>query len=61
MEKSKRFIKMFVELGNQWRIDGALHIDGALEALLEENVCSLSMVGKININEVRYTIFKVIY
>ena len=53
MEKSKRFITMFVELGNQWRIDGALHIDGALEALLEENVCSLSMVGKININEVR--------
>ena len=41
MEKSKRFTKMFVELGNQWRIDGVL------QALLEENVYSWSIVGKV--------------
>ena len=55
MEKSKRFTRMFAELGNQWRIDGEL------QALLEEYVCSLFMVGKSDINEVRYAIFKDIY
>ena len=43
------------ELGNQWRIDGAL------EALLEEYVCSLFWKGKRDINEVRYQMFKNIY
>ena len=53
--KSRRFTRMFVGLGTQWRIDGAL------QALLEENVYSLSMLGKSDINEVRYAIFRGIY
>ena len=40
MEKSKKFAKMFAKLGNHWGIDGAL------QALLKEDVCSLFMVGK---------------
>ena len=55
IEKSKKFTEMFVQLGNQWRIDGAL------QALLEEYVCALFMKGKRDINEVRYEMFKNIY
>ena len=55
IEKSKKFTEMFAQLGNQWRINGAL------QALLEEYVCSLFMKGKRDINEVRYAMFKQIY
>ncbi|KAG1652172.1 hypothetical protein GQR58_026483 [Nymphon striatum] len=55
IEKSKKFTKMFAQLGNQWRIDVAL------QGLIEEYVCSLFMKGKRDINEVRYEMFKNIY